>query len=239
MERVRIALVFLCVAVGACVRRAAPPPKAAPAKPAEPTVVVRPQPSGSCSVESGSRRAAVVDDALRRFGKAKELAATGEDKDLKAATDQMVQLTQDYPWLALAHNGVGQLQTQRRNWIAAYTAYDRVLGFPSHPADRERVTAQLRMLEERQPALRAYGDAERSVQAKDLAKAEQLARNVIEQKPQFPLAHRLLGDMLAQSPKRSAEAVSAYEQYLKLDPFSPDRDRIDAWLLKSKGLPSK
>lgn len=185
----------------------------------------------SCAVESGTRRAAIVDDALRRFGKAKELSTTGDDKDLKTATDQMVQLTQDYPWFAVAHRGLAQLQSRRGNWIGSYTAYNRSLGFPSHPADREQVAAQLRLLEERQPALKLYGEGERSALVKDWVKAEALARQVIDQKPQFPLAHRLLGDALAQRTKRP-EAAAAYEAYLRLEPFAPDRERIETWLQK-------
>ena len=222
--------------VSACVYRKPKqaPPAAAAQKPVVQGIALPEAQDAPACLETGPQRAAILDDALRRYGKAQALAKSGDDKDLKAATDLLTRLTQDYPWFAPAHTGLGSVQATRGNWTGAYTAYKRrLLFFSSHPADRERAMAELRLLEERQPALRTYAEGEKVAKDRNWPKAAELMQVVIQQKPQFALAHRLLGDALAQQSKRT-EAIAAYEQYVRLDPFSPDRPQVEHWLTEQK-----
>jgi hypothetical protein len=164
-----------------------------------------------------------LDTALAHYGEAQKKVADGFVPEGIAAFKTLLQQT---PWLTLAHYAIGRAEDGRSAWIWAYISYRRYVAAVPAGAANADVRKRMAELEVKVPALKDYADAEREAQAQNWPVVVALCGASIAKKPNFALAHKLLGVALSQMGKGEG-AAAAFRAYLDHDPDAPDRVDIE------------
>jgi tetratricopeptide (TPR) repeat protein len=205
---------------------AAPKPvaKAAPVKKAVPAAAVVTLPPGC--VEKDGHRAQENHAATLAYAVALRGLRSPDDRARGEALRSLDKLVETAPWFAPAYRALATAHVLRGAWVPAYVSFTRYLGYDIYPLDREKVTSERKLLEQKQGALAAYAQGEAAAQKRDWLSAVKYFEQAVALKSSFTLAHRDLGlGYLALGMK--TQARESLETYLKLDAAAPDKADIE------------